>query len=76
MIFNPNKPLSKNEILQLAEVDFLEYIDSQSRYLQQFTAPDLPPYHKKLYRTMNDQQTNNTDSVDKASDIVTQATRI
>ena len=74
--YNPDKELSADDIKKLSEEDFMKYLDSKSAYLKQFAAKELPNYHKKMFRTMNELQTGNTIAIDKASNIITQATRI
>ncbi len=47
--YDPNNPLSEEELDDLGKVDFegfLEYLDSQSEYLKQFSKP-LSSYHTK-----------------------------
>ena len=49
--YDPENPLSDKELDKLAEKDFelfLEYLDSKTAYLKQFTKP-LGPYHLKRF---------------------------
>ena len=51
MIFDPNNPLSDEELDKLGKENFdkfLEYLDSKSEYLKGFTKP-LGEYHTKRY---------------------------
>jgi hypothetical protein len=52
--YDPNNPLSEEELDDLGKVDFegfLEYLDSKSEYLKQFTKP-LSSYHTKRYASL------------------------
>ena len=51
LIYDPNNPLSDEELDKIAEEDFdkfLEYLDSKTAYLNQFTKP-LDAYHLKRF---------------------------
>ena len=51
LIYDPNNPLSDEELDKIAEEDFdkfLEYLDSKTAYLKQFTKP-LDAYHLKRF---------------------------
>jgi hypothetical protein len=53
--YDPNNPLSETELEELGKVDFegfLEYLDSQSEYLKQFSKP-LSSYHTKRYTALS-----------------------
>jgi len=53
--YDPNNPLSEEELDELGKVDFegfLEYLDSQSEYLKQFSKP-LSSYHTKRYASLS-----------------------
>jgi hypothetical protein len=53
--YDPNNPLSEDELDELGKVDFegfLEYLDSQSEYLKQFSKP-LSSYHTKRYASLS-----------------------
>lgn len=53
--YDPNNPLSDKELDDLGKVDFegfLEYLDSQSEYLKQFSKP-LSSYHTKRYASLS-----------------------
>ncbi len=53
--YDPNNPLSEEELDDLGKVDFegfLEYLDSQSEYLKQFSKP-LSSYHTKRYASLS-----------------------
>ena len=55
MKYDPNNPLSDEQVDKLAKEDFdkfLEYLDSQSEYLKKFTKP-LSSYHTKRYASLN-----------------------
>lgn len=52
--YDPNNPLNDEELDDLGKVDFegfLEYLDSKSEYLKQFTKP-LSSYHTKRYASL------------------------
>ena len=49
--YDPNNPLSDEELDKIAEEDFdkfLEYLDSKTAYLKQFSKP-LDAYHLKRF---------------------------
>ena len=51
LIYDPNNPLSDEELDKIAEEDFdkfLEYLDSKTAYLKQFSKP-LSAYHLKRF---------------------------
>jgi hypothetical protein len=48
MIYDPNKELTDEQLTQLSEDDFLEYLDTKAEYLKQFSKP-LPGYYLKRY---------------------------
>ena len=48
MIYNPNKPLTNQEIDSLSTDDFFEYLDSKAEYLKQFSSP-LSGYKLKRF---------------------------
>jgi hypothetical protein len=53
--YDPNNPLSEDELDELGKVDFegfLEYLDSKTEYLKQFTKP-LSSYHTKRYASLS-----------------------
>lgn len=53
--YDPDNPLSEDELDELGKVDFegfLEYLDSQSEYLKQFSKP-LSSYHTKRYASLS-----------------------
>tara|TARA_B100001564_G_C20013715_1_gene391419 strand:- start:108 stop:377 length:270 start_codon:yes stop_codon:yes gene_type:complete len=55
MIYDPNNPLSDKELDKIAEEDFdkfLEYLDSKTAYLKQFTKP-LSSYHTKRFASLD-----------------------
>tara|TARA_R100000781_G_C4081542_1_gene127928 strand:- start:3675 stop:3869 length:195 start_codon:yes stop_codon:yes gene_type:complete len=53
MIYYPDKELTADQLSELPEDEMFAYLDAKATYLKQFTATDLPPYHKRLYATMN-----------------------
>lgn len=48
MKYEPNNELTDEQLNQLSEDEFFEYIDSKSEYLSQFTKP-LGEYHTKRF---------------------------
>jgi len=54
MKYDPNNPLSDEQLDKLGNEDFdsfLEYLDSQSEYLKKFTKP-LSSYHTKRFASL------------------------
>ena len=57
MKYDHNNPLSDEELDKLAEKDFdlfLDYLDSKTAYLKQFTKP-LSSYHTKRFTALTRQ---------------------
>lgn len=55
MIFDPNNPLTDEELEQLGKDDFdsmLEYLDGQAAHLKKFTKP-LSSYHTKRFASIS-----------------------
>jgi len=55
MKYDPNNPLSDKELDKIAEKDFdmfLEYLDSKTAYLKQFSKP-LSSYHTKRFTALS-----------------------
>jgi len=55
MKYDPSNELTQEELDKIAENnfdDFLEYLDSQSEYLKQFSKP-LSSYHTKRYASLS-----------------------
>jgi hypothetical protein len=48
MKYNPENELTEEQITELPEDQFFEYIDSKAAYLKQFTRP-LETYHTKRF---------------------------
>ena len=48
MRYDPNNELTDKELEMLSEDDFLEYLDSKTEYLKEFSKP-LPGYYIKRY---------------------------
>jgi len=48
MMYDPNNPLSNEEIEKLTDYQLFEYLDSKSKYMEQFSAP-LSGYKLKRY---------------------------
>ena len=48
MKYNPNEELTDEQMKQLSENDFFEYLDSKAAHLKQFTQP-LGQYHAKQF---------------------------
>lgn len=52
MIYDPNNELTEEQLQELSEEDFFEYLDTKAEYLKQFTRP-LGTYHAKRYAAMS-----------------------
>ena len=52
MLYDPDNELTEDEMKQLSEDEFFEYLDSQTEYLKQFTKP-LGEYHTKRYASIS-----------------------
>lgn len=55
MKYNPENPLTEEQLEKLGEENFdlfLEYLDSQSEYLKQFSKP-LSSHHTKRYASLS-----------------------
>ena len=48
MIYNPNDELTDEQMKELSEADFFEYLDTKAAHLKQFTQP-LGQYHAKQF---------------------------
>ena len=48
MKYNPNEELTDEQLKELSENDFFEYLDSKAAHLKQFTQP-LGQYHTKQF---------------------------
>jgi len=48
MIYDPNNELTEEQLTQLSEDEFFEYLDTKAEYLKQFSKP-LPGYYLKRY---------------------------
>ena len=48
MIYDPNNELTEEQMTQLNEEEFFEYLDTKAEYLKQFSKP-LPGYYLKRY---------------------------
>jgi len=48
MIYDPNNELTEEQMAQLSEEEFFEYLDTKAEYLKQFSKP-LPGYYLKRY---------------------------
>lgn len=48
MIYDPNNELTEEQMTQLSEEEFFEYLDTKAEYLKQFSKP-LPGYYLKRY---------------------------
>ena len=75
MKYDPNVEVSTEDLKKLSEAEFFEYIDTKSAYLRQFTAPDLPPYHKKVFKSLNFKQSG-VDFCEEATNKVTSSVKI
>ena len=52
MLYDADNELTEDEMKQLSEDEFFEYLDSQTEYLKQFTKP-LGEYHTKRYASIS-----------------------
>ena len=52
MKYDPNNELTDEQLEQLSESEFMEYLDTKAEYLKQFTRP-LGSYHAKRYAVMS-----------------------
>ena len=52
MKYNPNEELTEEQLKELSENDFFEYLDTKAAYLKQFTQP-LGQYHTKHYAALS-----------------------
>ena len=74
MKYDHNNPLSDEELDKLAEKDFdlfLDYLDSKTAYLKQFTKP-LSSYHTKRFASLSSAQQGKSiteEELKKANDI-------
>lgn len=48
MIYDPNNELTEEQMAQLSEDEFFEYLDTKAEYLKPFSKP-LPGYYLKRY---------------------------
>lgn len=48
MIYDPNNELTEEQLTQLSEDEFFEYLDTKAEYLKQFSRP-LPGHLLKKY---------------------------
>lgn len=48
MKYDPNNELTEEQMAQLSEESFFEYLDTKAEYLKQFSKP-LPGYYIKRY---------------------------
>lgn len=48
MIYDPNNELTEEQMSQLTEDEFFEYLDTKAEYLKKFTKP-LDTYHIKQF---------------------------
>lgn len=52
MIYDPNNELTDEQLSQLSEDEFFEYLDTKAEHLSQFTRP-LGTYHTKRYASLS-----------------------
>ena len=48
MIYNPDNELTDEQMKELSDADFFEYLDTKAAHLKQFTQP-LGQYHAKQF---------------------------
>lgn len=64
MIFDPNNPLSDQQINKLSENDFFAYLDSKSAYLKTISRP-LSAYECKQFTSLNCKNTGQELTIEK-----------
>jgi hypothetical protein len=70
------KKLTDEELKQLTEEEFFEYLDKMTRFLKQHTQP-LSPYHVKKYHTVTNEIDRPNTEIDyqRMKEIITDLTK-
>lgn len=68
MKYNPNQELTEEQLKELSEDDFFEYIDGKAAYLKQFTQP-LGQYHAKQFASQTKGSELTTKELKRAKEI-------
>lgn len=68
MKYNPNEELTDEQMKELSEDDFFEYIDGKAAYLKQFTQP-LGQYHAKQFASQTKGSELTTKELKRAKEI-------
>ncbi len=68
MIYNPNNELTDEQMKQLSEADFFEYLDTKAAYLKQFTTP-IGQYHAKQFASLTKGEALTTEELKRAKEL-------
>lgn len=67
MKYNPNQELTDEQLKELSEDDFFDYIDGKAAHLKQFTQP-LGQYHTKRFASITKGGELTSDELKKAKE--------
>ena len=68
MIYNPNNELTDEQMKELSEADFFEYLDTKAAYLKKFSAP-IGLYHEKQFATLTKGEALTTEELKRAKEL-------
>lgn len=68
MKYNPNEELTDEQMKELSETEFFEYLDSKAAHLKQFTQP-LGQYHAKQFASQTKGRELTTDELKRAKEL-------
>ena len=68
MIYNPDNELTDEQMKELSEADFFEYLDTKAAYLKQFTAP-IGQYHAKQFAALTKGEALTTEELKRAKEL-------
>jgi len=68
MIYNPNNELTDEQMKELSEADFFEYLDTKAAHLKQFSAP-IGQYHAKQFASLTKGEALTTAELKKAKEL-------
>ena len=68
MIYNPNNELTDEQMKELSEADFFEYLDTKAAYLKQFSTP-LGQYHSKQFAALTKGEALTTEELKRAKEL-------
>ena len=68
MIYNPNNELTDEQMKQLSEADFFEYLDTKAAHLKQFSTP-IGQYHAKQFASLTKGEALTTAELKKAKEL-------